>query len=387
LATKPNVLIVSSQDWLGLSRLPATLHRASCRIHVFGPPGGAIYRARFVRHILAPAAVPQLIEALRAHLAQHPDTYQWVIFGDEPSLAEAAKRRQEQWLQRWLPVSPHGDALEVVTSKARFAEACLTAGLPFPRTRVCWNAAEVQAAAAEAGYPLMLKTPSGLSGWGVRKADAPDALEAAYQPWKDVRPLLVQEFLKGRVGTCEILYDRGQPLCWFASYLDKCWPGDYGPSTVRAVMTHPQMETLLQRLGRLTGFHGLCGIDWIHDLERDALTILEFNPRPTPCYHLGWFAQVDFAGSIRAWLKGTLLIQRPTPHRTGLPVVYLFPQHIIRCLGTDNLRDLVNWLPGLGSHDTPWSEPRLMIRHLRRITKLGLHYVVNRLTGRSNPAT
>lgn len=378
-----DVLVVNSQNWLGLSRLPGTLARGGCRVTVLGPPGGTISRSRLVEHhVPTSTGVQTVVEALRRHLEEHPHRYRWVIFGDEPSLAEAAARRTEPWVRPWLPVSPDTDALDIILSKAPFAEACQKTGIPFPRTHLCHNWDEVAAAAEAIGFPLILKNPYGNGGFGVRKVSDLAALRQAYEPWKDVQPLLVQQLMQGRLGACEMLYDHGQLVCWFASYIMQCWPDTFGPSTTRQVMTHPEMEPLLRRLGEILGYHGLCGIDWFHDPVDDSLVVLEFNARPTTCYHLGRFAGVDFAQSIRAMLTGSRLEQRPQVAPGAGPTVYLFPQHIFRCLGAPDLRGLLHWVPGMDCHDVPWNEPRMLLRHCLRIGRLSLLYGLQKVTGR-----
>jgi len=386
LAELAEVLIVNSQNWQGLSRLPRTLHRAGCRVGVLGIPRGAILRSRFVaEHFETPANTPAVIEGLRGHLEKHAQRYHWVIFGDEPALFEAVKRGEEAWLKPWLPVAPNSPALAMIASKASFADGCVAHGIPTPASRLCATLDEAQSAARDIGYPIMLKKPQGFSGLGVHKANTPDQIAEGFAAWTE-RPLLVQKFQPGKVGACEILFDHGTPVCWFASYLAKT-AGAYGPSSVRAIMTHPQLETLLTGIGQMTNYHGLCGIDWIHDNQDDGLYLLEFNARPTTCYHLGRFAGVDFAKSIAAFLAGQQLVQRPQvgPHP---PKIYLFPQHINQCFDEGDLHELVYWLPFVGAHDIPWDEPRILTRQVLKTgwmaARNGVRLVKNglrRLTG------
>src|SRR5581483_6980339 len=102
-------------------------------------------------------------------------------------------------------------------------------------------------------------------------------------------------------------------------------------------------------------------IDWMHNSVDDSLRVLEFNPRPTPCYHLGRFAGVDFAKSIQGLLRGEKCLQRPCENGRKQSV-YLFPQHPERCLEMREFGRLVHWLPGMAAHDVPWDEPRMLLR-------------------------
>src|SRR5207248_1425247 len=120
------------------------------------------------------------------------------------------------------------------------------------------------------------------------------------------------------------LFDHGTLICWLAASIHRPWPGPYGPASVREIVSRPQLETVLERIGRITGYHGLCGIDLIQD-ARDQLLVLELNARPTNGYHPGRVVGVDFAKSIRAMLPGTRYVQRPQLGRGRPPAVYLFP--------------------------------------------------------------
>lgn len=382
MRARPEVLLLDFQHWLGLSRLPFTLHRAGCRLTVFGSPGGHLIRSRQVdEFVWAPADLNQALDQLKLHLEARPGFYQWVIFGDEAGLIAAAARRDEAWLRPLFPVSPDSGRLDVILSKTPFAAACAQHGIPCPRTIVCNSYAEIEAAAREIGYPCIVKNPLGQAGTGVRRVNSAEGLLPAFEPWAAVRPLLVQQFMTGRVGACEVLYDHGQLQCWFSSYLEGCWPPPYGASSIREVMTHPRLEDLLRRLGTMLDYHGFCGIDWFHNAADDSLVVLELNPRPTTCYHLGRFAGVDFARSVRGMFDGHADIQRPNGLGAKPPRVYMFPQHVQRCLRTGELADLRHWLPFMAAHDIPWDEPKMLLRHILRIGKLSLLYPWERLRG------
>jgi predicted ATP-grasp superfamily ATP-dependent carboligase len=374
---KPEVLIVNSQNWLGLARLPRTLSKASCRITVLGIPGGAILRSRFVdHHIPTPRPLPELMDGLRRHLDENSGRYRWVIFGDEPALLEASQPQYRGWVGPLLPCT---ETLRMVLSKAPFAEACVQSGIPIPRTHICrgWN--EIQAAAADVGYPFMLKDPEAASGAGVRKMRSPDELQAACRDGQGPRTLLVQQFLEGKVGASEVLFDRGRLVCWFASYVMKNWPGDFGPSSARELADHPAMDSILEKIGGMTGFHGFCGVDWIRDPRDDSLRVLELNPRPTPCYHLGPLAGVDFARSVTAMLAGDRVLQRPRLPGTRRRLVYLFPQHLTRCIESGDLEGLSRWLPGMAIHDVPWDDPVMLARQVLKLGYVGARTAVRSL--------
>ncbi|MEM7250759.1 MAG: alpha-L-glutamate ligase [Pseudomonadota bacterium] len=81
------------------------------------------------------------------------------------------------WLERHeRPVVNGSRSVLVETSKVRQYMALTEAGLRVPPTRVAVGAAQVRAAAAGLGYPLIVKPNRGGKGLGVQKFDSEQAL-------------------------------------------------------------------------------------------------------------------------------------------------------------------------------------------------------------------
>ncbi|WP_228719873.1 hypothetical protein [Methylococcus geothermalis] len=121
--------------------------------------------------------------------------------------------------------------------------------------------------------------------------------------------------------------------------------------------------TLFAGVGALCGFHGFAGVDWMHDTDKDRVYLIEFNPRPTPTYHLDAHSRVSFARSFRAMLEGARRIGCPDPSAAACgSVIHLFPQSLYRAVSERDLNSLLRcW------SDAPWSDPLLMAAYLRRV--------------------
>lgn len=368
---RPEVLLMTHGGGAGLPRLPRTLYRGGCRVGVMSWAPNRFARSRYVDEVFSVdwQAPGGLVEALRLHLEKRPGFYRWIIFGDEPTITDMLPHREEAWLRPWLPVG--GDledidrVFDIVRLKTAFVQAAQNADIPIPDSRVVTAFDEACAAAQEVGYPLMLKAAYGCAGAGVRRVDDLSEMQTAYDAINGGRPVVVQSFINGRVGSTCILFDHGRALAWSSSYKHQCWPV-YGPSCARRFMRHDGMEELVEKLGRLTNFHGFCAFDWIHRAEDDSLLVQEFNPRPTPTIHLSPLVGVDFSSAIHDMFNkpGGGPPRQPQAINGRPATVYLFPQHLQSCLTGKRWLELARWIPGVSKTDVPWDDPRLLLQQL-----------------------
>jgi predicted ATP-grasp superfamily ATP-dependent carboligase len=376
---KFDVLLVVRLDLVEASRLPQTLHRAGCRVTLFAPAGLAIGRSRFVdRHVQAPAASQALIGQLQSHLEEHRSEYQWVIIGDESLVHDLTRHKGEAWLDEWFPVDHHSTAVDLITSKFDFLRAASEAGLKVPSFEICHTLTEAEQAAKKFGYPVILNLSKGLAEPGVRVVRSREDLTLQFEEIAVGQTVAVQRFVTGALGTTEILFDHGKPVCWASYYNLQCWPTNLSASCVREVMDNRNVEPLITRIGALTGFHGLCGIDWIHGSITDSLSLIEFNPRPTPVSHTGHLAGVSFSAAIRAMLAGAPSVQHSereaweewaeqVEQTARARKIFMFPQSIYRAVDDLDLLMLMRLCP-----DLPWGDPLLLAAHLRRVCS---HYL------------
>ena len=358
------ILLIAGIDALGLARFPYLLHRSGCRLTLLAPPGLAVIRSRYVARHLPTSHEPQARALhLKELLSTQREPFALVIAGDELTLNALAEYRGQDWLNGWFPVDHRSAAVEVMLSKLAFQQAAMTAGLRMPFSTICQGFSEVEAAVQRAGYPVMLKAAHGLSGSGVQKVHEIGELKSAYGKLTATdQPMLVQHFCEGEIGSSDVLFDHGVPVCWQSSYSRCCWPTPLASSSARELMQHPDIEAMLSGVGQITGFYGFAGVDWIHDKTSDHIYLLEMNPRPTPSLHLDRYSGVSFSRSLNQLLSGRYKVTRPKPITQPASLIGLFPQSLFWALSeSDWLTFILSW------KDAPWNDPLLLCAYLRRV--------------------
>ncbi len=365
-----DVLVAVNIDVTSIGQIPRLLKKAGCRVSLIARKGLAVQRSRYVdRHIQWPRGAGSLVEALRIHLDQVEQPYRWVVIGDESLLWELVDEGDKSWMEGWFPFSL--DSAESANSYSNLAlmkDAART-GYTVPPFCISNDIDEARSGAIDVGYPVVLKADRGASSSGVRSAQNEDDLARGWQEMFDGQPLMVQKMVEGDVGETSILLDHGKPLCWFSMYCRKPWPNSFAASSERQLMAHRDIERLVYGIGDLTRFNGLCGIDWIHDLEKDLMTIIEFNPRPTPGVYLSdrMDTGVSMDRAIKGWLSGDPHVQRPHKNLTGKVTVPVFPQGLFRAMAD---RRPLDFLRSFGA--APWDDPLLLAAQLRRFAS---HYL------------
>lgn len=362
-----NILLVVRKDLIGVSRLPQVLHNAHCKVTLFAPAGIAITRSRFVdTHIVAKLAEDPFIQQLQNFLNQRGTEYQWIIIGDESILNAISTQYRGEWLSNWFPVSWNSQAIDLINSKFNFLLAASDAGLPVPPLQICHSFSATRQMAESFGNPVVLKLPVGAAGSGVRIVQSQMELLPTYMEFAAGQPVAVQKFVHGAVGLTEVLFDQGNPICWASSYKIQCWPNAFSASCVREVMDHDEIKPLINGIGALTGFHGLGGVDWVQDPVSGSLSLIEFNARPTPGYHLRKVTGVNFSQAINSMLSGHPEVQFSRQESLGAKV-FMFPQSFYWAIS-----ERTPWPLIYGLRDAPWNDPLLLIALLRRLVS---HYL------------
>lgn len=368
---KYEVLLIAGIDSLGLARFPHLLHSAGCRVTLLAPPGLAIIKSRYVSHHIPTAYDPQARAMHLKELVQlQQQSFTTIIVGDEATLTALMEYRGEEWLDPWFPVNHRSKASYLILSKLAFQQAAIDEGLRMPISSLCQGWTEVEAAVNNSGYPVILKAAQSLSGSGVRKVHNFKELELAYdQLASSGQELLVQHFYDGPIGSTDVLFNHGEPICWQSAYALRCWPTPLSSSSARQLMDHPDIEFINKGVGKITGFNGFAGIDWIHDLKSDQIYLLEINPRPTPSLRLDRFSGISFSQSLNQLLSGNPKISQPKPKQllTSSPLG-LFPQMLYWAIDEHSWQSfaICCW------NDAPWHDPQLLIAYLRRVAS---HYI------------
>lgn len=352
------VLMVASSNSMSCARMPKLLADASLRVTVMAPPTSPALGSDYVSERL-PVDGPRtaIQRRLRSLLTQDPERFDWVILCDEDLISEVGQQLDEPWAARCFPVA--AEAAQIVNHKTAFIAACQDAGIAVPTSRVCEGLDEALIAAHAVGFPLLMKADFGASGttvWRLNSdTDLVDAMPAAAG-----RPFVLQQLLVGEAGVTEMLCVDGQPRAIVSSFMRGIDPPPFGPASGRLYRNSPQAEALAVRIAALTGFHGLCGFDWMQCGGPDGKTyVIEFHPRPTLGFHMAGRAGVDFAAAIPALFGRALTETLRQPSGTEVECLF-FPKDFNRALRQRDLRGLLRWIPGLSINDFPWRDLGLL---------------------------
>ena len=123
--------------------------------------------------------------------------------GEHPIFHAAALL--DHWRRAGAAIVNGPEVLAIDASKARQLSLIAGLGLAIPETRVVHRAADIAAAAASIGFPLVVKANIGGSGAGIVRFDSVDELRAAIAdgglPTSIDGVLLVQDYVPARDGT------------------------------------------------------------------------------------------------------------------------------------------------------------------------------------------
>jgi predicted ATP-grasp superfamily ATP-dependent carboligase len=363
---KPGVLVAHSAYWLGIARLPVVLQEAGATVTVMCPQGSFLERTRFAdRRIIVSGNLATFADRLRAHLREND--YALVILADDDLIAELSKHADDPCVARVLPATS-ASAFEMMVSKICFLDICKAYGLPVSPSETVRTLEEAQAAAATFGYPVMLKLSTGSGGAGVKKIDGPLELERDFLTFSGGEPLTIERFVTGPIAGAEVLYDRGVPLCWSAYYKEKRWPGEFGPSAVRRVMTHPSVGHIARRIGEVTGLHGFAVLCFIHDEQTGDLVLLETNFRPGTGMHFRGPIRRMFVGALHSMLFGAPYEGRATPGAENR-IIHMFPQDLQRTIAERDYRGMFELATGSVFADLPYDDVGLLRAHIVSIVR------------------
>src|ERR1043165_419358 len=359
----PRVLIALTRDFPGIARLPRALKSQGLSVGVRSPAPFELQLTRFADARFTCSSDPRAAaEELRTHVQTH--SYDMAIAADDPLLEALAQRAGEAWGQTFGPLAFSRTPPACLYSKSAFLNLIEHSGIDVPLTRVCRTREEAVQAAAEVGFPLIFKKDIGHSGSGVRKIFDAAELDACLKDADAAQPFLIQREIKGLTATADMLFDHGVPRAWVCSYASRTRNGPFGSSSVRQFVNLPGIEPILKKVGTVTGFHGMAGLDFIHEQPSGKLVLLEMNCRPTPGHALRSPAGIDFGKELRAMLKGAAPTAAMTVRKnpTNVP---MFPEDFDRAITDRDWPGLCKWIfcPPYWRF-MPWLDPRLFARYI-----------------------
>ena len=346
-------------SWTALELLPRLLRKAGCSTTLVCPEAVTVAKSRLVdRLVVCGPGKDDFIAAFGRELALAD--YDVVILGNE-YYRELMGAVDHALLEPWFPVSPANTDAHFIFAKNAFLRRALDAGIAAPPFEICFSLAAARAAAARIGYPVVLKEPAGHAGLTTYRVDSDAELQQTFRGDE----MLVQRFVGGRIGSTDVLYDRGRALCWMSSYGGDCAPHDFSPRCSRKLTASPALDAIVEQVGRLTGFRGLVGIDWIEDERTGEFLVLEMNPNPEGGYAATAATENAFAAALHAMATRDEAYQprAVTPEPGWIPI---FPEWGTYLSERADRRSLATWLRfGRMLRRMPLQEPDIALIQLR----------------------
>jgi predicted ATP-grasp superfamily ATP-dependent carboligase len=240
-------------------------------------------------------------------------THSAVIPGSDASLWAISDHRDSLETFTRLGLPPR-DVVRRCLDKVALLDAAEAAGLASPESRSCASSAEAADAAAELGYPVVVKPVSSFrrAGGGlsqqsvvvVQDANVLARVAPAYEP-----SFLVQRFEHARFLSCTGVIADGRLLGLTTSRVPRLWPPVAGMHSFSE--TVPTPEGLADRVRRLLGTLGWQGIFQFQMLESadGRFSVIDLNPRLFGSIALDVRAGANLAALWCDWLLGG----SPTP--------------------------------------------------------------------------
>lgn len=364
----------------GSCRLPKVLQEAGFCVGVLALKGSLIHATRYIdskfmlrarrfepiiRHGIESAFkkfAPDIIvpcDELAAAIVNH-----WV--GKGTGEGRTLSPQLLQCLERSLGAA--GD-LPQRASKAETLAKAREIGVLCPRETVVKDFLACEKAAAEYGYPVVLKLSHGDAGCGVRICRTREELKGAFGSFRQTQSrsgtmlrrlmkrdwfgsrldILVQEHVAGLPGMSCASAVGGTTVSVLTGLVDRK-SSQTGPASVTRLADQPSIVDATKRMIEAFGASGFVSFDFIID-DNGQAWLLECNPRPTPMLHLGPLVGVDLAGALfRALRDGPCEPACEVP--AGEQVVSFFPQEWVRDPSSPSLQ--------AAYHDVPWDDPTLL---------------------------
>ena len=386
--TRPRIVFVTLSDDVGSERIVSEMGRQGAACAVLGRPGclASLCQGVIAYHLPAYAgpwaaavAVPPRLEALVADW--RPDA---VVPMDDLSAQLlrdlATAKRTSPGLRKLLHLSlGNPDHYRTVCSRSRLIELAATLGIRTPGQRSVANLQAAVVAAAELGYPVLLKREQTCGGRGVTLVEDGEALSKAFRAadrkakakrWARRLvglatsvdpPLTLQAHAPGMLTLRTVACREGRILAGITFAAERLDPPLTGSSTIIRPIEHVEIDEAVSLLVAALGCSGFVSFDFLASPNGPAY-LIEMNARTVGSGHLG----VRFGHDI----YGRWLAQFPGLSAKGTDPYRLDPARPIALFPKEMQRDPTSALLSTNAlHDVPWDEPRVVAAYRDRLLR------------------
>lgn len=382
---RPSALILCAEI-AGLA-LARRLGRAGVTVALLDThPGAPAWASRYCRlaHLVQPGSdtdETQLLLALDATAAQLDDRPALLATSDAFLLF--LSRHRQHLEQRFRLLLPAPQLLEDLVDKRRMADLLTRHGVPTPRTLDVASSADLRAAAAELGFPCLVKSAfskiAGNADAGKARVHSLAELEHAYREMARFDPrVMVQEYLEGdcsHIALYNAYFNRhSQPVAVFTGRKLRQFPAAFGTACRSECGPHPEVAAPLTRFFHDVGYCGPVDVGMKWDPRAQVFKVLDINPRLGQNYRtyvsadgadLGWLAYRELCGEELHPCTGL-----SNPPRSRLWVIEDSDWRHLKESGPLTSLRRVAWLTSLLHADEfawwDWRDPQPFLQRLRR---------------------
>ncbi len=379
---KPPVLILCAEI-AGLA-LARRLGRAGVTVALLDTrPAAAAGSSRYCRlfRFMQPEDDAQLLVAIDSLAAQLDDRPALLATSDDFLLF--LSRHRQHLEQRFRLLLPAAHLLDDLLDKRRMAELLTRYGVPTPRTLQIETATDLRAAAAELGFPCLVKSAfskiGGCADLGKVPVRSLAELEQAYTRTARFDPrVMVQEYLEGdctHVALYNAYFNRhSQPVAVFTGRKLRQFPRAFGTACRSECGPHPEVAAPLTHFFQQVGYCGPVDVGMKWDARARVFKVLDINPRLGQNYR----TYVSADGSDLGWLAYRELCGEELPACSGLSNP---PRRRLWAMEDNDWRSLkesgavtglrrLAWLASLRHVDEfawwDWRDPQPFLQRLRR---------------------
>lgn len=289
--------MLDGQAMYALLVVRALAREPGVRLHVLSLTGRAL--ARHARWVTSFEVMPELRDASRRlELIEKVVRRRGIdvmIASSEDAIEFISQNRSALRGMCATVATPGVRELAIARDKGLFSCHMAANGLPHPPTCIVTSGPEFEPAVKALRLPLMLK-PVGLSGGeGVVKfADHEELLAHVRAARLPERQYIVQSFVEGRDGGCNVLCRDGEILVSTVQKSVVSNPIEYGAPSCVDIARDDRVLALVGRLMKSLNWSGAANVDLKLDEKKGAVTVLEINARYWGSLLASLYAGVNF---------------------------------------------------------------------------------------------
>jgi predicted ATP-grasp superfamily ATP-dependent carboligase len=346
---KPRILVTGTSTFFA-TRLIHELGRRGAEITAadslpLSPGKASKYTSRRLRLPRLTTDPGAYLAAIRHELLTHDYDLLLPTFEEGLLLAEY----QDELRELTNVFLPPFETMMQLHHKPSLHELCQTISIPSPATVVAGSMDELDDAAEQVGYPLVLKIPTGNNSVGRTYCDDRESLHSNFARLKQLleeqggEPPFLQQKIDGELIYTLCFCDEGHKVGEVIYRTRQTFPHRGGTAAHRESIAHPEIARLTSKLCAETRWTGFLGLDFIVDDKTGIPYLIDANVRANPAMHLGFLAGIDWTQFLFDKLAGNRV--RPMNATPGINshTQLLYGACLFEALGT-RAKSPVAWL-------------------------------------------